>query len=142
MKSKYSSVIKVRKQQLDKAEGQLNAARQRQRDNEVVLELSKQQLQDLSALPQSGLVADLRSNLAMKKVGEEALMRAREKVELSQKEVHHYQFLYKKAYLDYEKMKFLESEELKAWQKQMQKNENKFLDELATIRAFKGENDE
>lgn len=142
MKSKYSSVIKVRKQQLDKAEGQLNAAQQRQRDNEIALELSKQQLQDLSALPQSGLVADLRSNLAMKKVGEEALVRAREKVELSKKEVYHYQFLYKKAYLDYEKMKFLESEELKAWQKQMQKNENKFLDELATIRAFKGENDE
>lgn len=142
MKSKYSSVIKVRKQQLDKAEGQLNAAQQRQRDNEIALELSKQQLQDLSALPQSGLVADLRSNLAMKKVGEEALVRAREKVELSKKEVYHYQFLYKKAYLDYEEMKFLESEELKAWQKQMQKNENKFLDELATIRAFKGENDE
>ncbi|MDO4674270.1 flagellar export protein FliJ [Campylobacter sp.] len=141
MKSKYKAVIKVRKQQLDRAEGQLGAAQQRQRESEAAYGLSVRALQDLGDLPRSGSVADLRSNLQMKRVGAEALARAREKVELSKKEVSHYQFLYKKAYLDYEKMKFLESEELKAWQKERQKSENKFLDELATIRAFKGEDD-
>lgn len=139
MKSKYNSVVKVRKQQLDKAQSNLNAAKQRQIENERIYELSRKECESLSVLPRSGSIAELRSNLTMAQVGRDALARAKEKVELSKKEMNHYQFLYQKAHLDYEKIKVLEAEEIKQKQKELAKIEEKFLDEIAITRFFKGE---
>ncbi|WP_270960792.1 flagellar export protein FliJ [Campylobacter upsaliensis] len=137
MKSKFNAVIKVKKQQLDKAQTDLNAALQRQKENERLLGLAQEELLNLSTLKGQISSEELRANVFMKGVAREALARAKEKVELSHKEVNHYQFLYKKAHLDYEKIKYLQSEELKAMQKAMQKAEEKFLDELAISRFFK-----
>ncbi|EFC33396.1 hypothetical protein C414_000020058 [Campylobacter jejuni subsp. jejuni 414] len=142
MKSKYNSVIKVRKQQLDKAESNLNQAKQRQIENEKAYELSRQEYENLGVLPRSGSIAELRSNLSMAQVGREALARVKEKVELSKKEINHYQFLYQKAHLDYEKIKVLEAEEIKQKQKELAKAEEKFLDEIAISRFFRGEKDD
>ncbi|AXL34381.1 flagellar export protein FliJ [Campylobacter jejuni] len=142
MKSKYNSVVKVRKQQLDKAESNLNQAKQRQLEHEKAYELSRQECENLRVLPKSGSIAELRSNLSMVQVGREALARAKEKVELSKKEMNHYQFLYQKAHLDYEKMKALETEEIRQKQKELAKAEEKFLDEIAISRFFKGEKDD
>lgn len=141
MKSKYNSVVKVRKQQLDKAETNLNQAKQRQLENERLYEISRRECEELAVLPKSGSIAELRSNLSMAQVGRDALARAKEKVELSKKEMNHYQFLYQKAHLDYEKMKVLEAEEIKQKQKELAKAEEKFLDEIAISRFFKGEKD-
>lgn len=137
MKSKFNAVIKVKKQQLDKAQTNLNAALQRQKENERLLELAREELLNLNTLKGQISSEELRASIFMESVAREALTRAREKMELSHKEVNHYQFLYKKAHLDYEKMKYLQSEELKAMQKAMQKAEEKFLDELAISRFLK-----
>lgn len=142
MKSKFNAVIKVKKQQLDKAQINLNAALQRQKENEKLLGLAREELLNLSTLKGQISSEELRANVFMEGVAREALARAKEKVELSHKEVNHYQFLYKKAHLDYEKIKYLQSEELKAMQKAMQKAEEKFLDELAISRFFKKDKDE
>ncbi|EAH8337204.1 flagellar export protein FliJ [Campylobacter upsaliensis] len=142
MKSKFNAVIKVKKQQLDKAQTDLNAAQQRQKENERLLGLAREELLNLSTLKGQISSEELRANVFMEGVAREALARAKEKVELSHKEVNHYQFLYKKAHLDYEKIKYLQSEELKAMQKAMQKAEEKFLDELAISRFFKKDKDE
>ncbi len=139
MKSKYNSVAKVRKQQLDKAQSNFNAAKQRQIENERLYELSRKEYESLSVLPSSGSIAELRSNLTMAQVGRDALVRAKEKVELSKKEINHYQFLYQKAHLDYEKIKVLEAEEIKQKQKELAKIEEKILDEIAITRFLKGE---
>ncbi|EPD8510406.1 flagellar export protein FliJ [Campylobacter upsaliensis] len=142
MKSKFNAVIKVKKQQLDKAQTDLNAAQQRQKENERLLGLAREELLNLSTLKGQISSEELRANVFMEGVAREALTRAKEKVELSHKEVNHYQFLYKKAHLDYEKIKYLQSEELKAMQKAMQKAEEKFLDELAISRFLKKDKDE
>ncbi|MCR2098332.1 flagellar export protein FliJ [Campylobacter upsaliensis] len=142
MKSKFNAVIKVKKQQLDKAQTNLNAALQRQKENERLLGLAREELLNLSTLKGQISSEELRANVFMEGVAREALTRAKEKVELSHKEVNHYQFLYKKAHLDYEKIKYLQSEELKVMQKAMQKAEEKFLDELAISRFFKKDKDE
>lgn len=142
MKSKFNAVIKVKKQQLDKAQTNLNAALQRQKENERLLGLAREELLNLSTLKGQISSEELRANVFMEGVAREALARAKEKVELSHKEVNHYQFLYKKAHLDYEKIKYLQSEELKVMQKAIQKAEEKFLDELAISRFFKKDKDE
>ncbi|MCH5335928.1 MAG: flagellar FliJ family protein [Campylobacter sp.] len=142
MKTKFSSIVKVKKQQLDNAEIHLSKAKQRQQEHQKLYELSYQQLRTLSAIPHSGSSNELKHNLAMANVGKEALQRAREKVELSEKEITHYQFLYQKANIEYEKMKALEGQEIKEKQKELQKAEQKFIDELAITRFFRGNKDD
>ena len=137
MKTKFSAIAKVRKQQLDNAELRLSEAKQRQREHQKLYELSYAQLRNLSLVPNSGLSNELKSKLAMANIGKEALQRAKEKVELSEKEIVHYQFLYQKANLEYEKIKTLEAKEIKEKQKELQKAEQKFIDELAITRFFR-----
>lgn len=137
MKSKYDSIVKVRRRQLDSAEKKLYQAQARQSENERLYELSRQAYKEVHTLPSSGSLKELKSNLTMMNVGKEALERAKEKVELSKQEIKHYEFLYQKAHLEYEKMKALESTELKEKQKALQKLEEKFLDEIALSRFLK-----
>lgn len=141
MKSKFSSVLKVKKQALEKAENNLNLAKNRQRENEANLELAIQVANSIH-LPQSGSVNSLRENLQMQSVAREVKERAFEKVKLSQQEVNHYQILYKKAYLDFEKIQYLEKEELKKMKKELERLKAKTLDEIAVSRFFYGAKNE
>ena len=140
MKTKYDSVLKVKKQHLDNAENELNKAKQRQIKHQQAYELADKESKSLS-LPDSGNVQALKTRLSMMDIAREVRQRAKEKVELSAKEINHYQFLYKKAYLDYEKIKYLKEEEVKKQIKQIKQKEEKFIDELAVSRYFYGEKD-
>lgn len=141
MKSKYGSVLKLKKQGLDKAEQNLSQAKQRQQENELAFQNASLECASL-VLPQNGNAQMLKQSLEMLEIARGVKQRAKEKLELSQKEVLHYQNLYKRASLDYEKIKYLQSEELKAMQKRLKKEEEKFLDEIAISRHFYGAKDE
>lgn len=141
MKNKYSSILKVKKQGLDKAEQNLSQAKQRQLQNKLAFQNASLEYANF-ALPQNGNTQILKQNLEMLKIAKNVKERAKEKLELSQKEVLHYQTLYKRASLDYEKIKYLQSEEFKAMQKRLKKEEEKFLDEIAISRHFYGAKDE
>ncbi|KAA6227249.1 MULTISPECIES: flagellar export protein FliJ [unclassified Campylobacter] len=139
--NKYSVIVKVRKQQLDDAENNLNVAKQRQLQHQRLYELCYAEFLMANSLPTQGSISELKSSVELSHIGQDTLNRAKEKVELSKKEMAHYQFLYKKAYMDYEKIKALEGEELKKIQKQMLKDEQKFLDEIAITRFFTKDKD-
>lgn len=132
---KYHAILKVKKQALDRAEADLARAKQRQKENLEKLELAKKDYANLS-LPSGGNSSLLKQSLEFKAVAEATQKQAREKVELSQKEVAHYEFIYKKFLLDYEKIKYLETQELKKVQKELLKAEEKFIDEIAVSRFF------
>lgn len=136
MKSKYSQVVKVRKQELDKAETNLLHARQRQMANEEALKAANAELQGI-VMPKSGSAALLKQTLEFKQIAKNMQDAALEKVELSKKECAHYQNLYKNANLAYEKMKYLETDEIKQKQEALKKAEQKMLDEVAVSKYFR-----
>ncbi len=136
MKSKYSQVVKIKKQELDKAENNLAAAKQRQRSNEAALMQAKAEYLSIS-LPQSGSVQLLRESLSFKSIAKDIKDAAQERVNLSKNECNHYQHLYKNAHLNYEKIKYLETQDLKEYQKQLAKAEQKALDDIATSKFFR-----
>lgn len=138
MKTKYSSVLKIQKQNLDKAESNLSKARARLRQNELEFELASKQCEELS-LPSSGSVQNLKQSLEILGVARAFKENKKEKLILSNKEVSHYQMLYKRANLEYEKIKYLESEELKKIKEKIKKEEEKFIDEIAISRYVYGE---
>ena len=81
MKSKYSQVVKIKKQELDKAENNLAAAKQRQRSNEAALMQAKAEYLSIS-LPQSGSVQLLRESLSFKNIAKDIKDAAQERVNL------------------------------------------------------------
>ncbi|EAH4571029.1 flagellar FliJ family protein [Campylobacter sp. IFREMER_LSEM_CL2127] len=135
MKSKYSSVIKLRKQQLDKAEANLTKTRQKLLQCEEELKEASKTCESLT-LADKGSIALLRSSLKLQEIAREGKQRVKQKLDLTKKELAHHQHLYKKAHLEFEKIKVLENEELKKIQKALQKEEEKFIDELAITRHF------
>ena len=78
MKTKYSSVLKVKKQALDKAESTLSKARNRQRQSELELELALKQYEEIK-LPSSGSVQNLRQSLEFLDVAQKILERKQTK---------------------------------------------------------------
>lgn len=136
MKSKYSQVVKIKKQELDKAENNLAAAKARQRANEAALSKANADYLGIS-LPKSGSVALLKQGLEFKNIAKNVQDAAKEMVKLSEKECSHYQHLYKNAHLNYEKLKYLETEDFKAMQKAIAKAEQKALDDIATSKFFR-----
>lgn len=141
MKTKYSTVVKVKKEALNKAESNLNVALSRQAQHEEALTEANKVCESLN-LPLKGGASELRESMKLREVARETRDRAAEKVLLSQKEVAHYQHLYKRANLDYEKVKYLEAQELKKLKKELEKIEAKNLDEIAISRFFRSHHDE
>lgn len=136
MKSKYSQVVKVRKQELDKAETNLLHARQRQLANEEALRAAEAEFLGIS-LPQNGDISLLKHGFEFKQIAQTSKEIAKEKVELSKKECAHYQNVYKNANLAYEKMKFLETDEIQKKQEALKKAEQKMLDEVAVSKYYR-----
>lgn len=136
MNSKYSAVVKVKKQELDKAETNLLKAKQRKQVNEEALMRANAEYLSLK-MPTQGSTALLKQGLEMKSIAKTVKEVAKEKVNLSAQEITHYQHLYKNAHLAYEKIKYLESQDLKEWQKKLKKAEQKALDDIAVSKYFR-----
>ena len=136
MSSKYTTVVKVRKQELDKAETNLAKAKQRQKANEEALMRANAEYLSVN-LPSAGSAEELKQSLEFRAIAKNVKDAAKEKVELSAKEMRHFQHLYKNAHLEYEKIKYLESEELKTLQTKLRKAEQKALDDIAVSKYFR-----
>lgn len=136
MSNKFTPVVKVRKQELDKAETNLLKAKQRQKANEEALMRANADYLSVN-LPREGSVALLKESLQIKAIAKDVKDAAKERMELSAKEMAHYQHLYKNAHFEYEKIKYLESEELKALQAKLKKAEQKALDDIAISKYFR-----
>lgn len=135
MKTKYNALLKVRKQELDKAEKNLQLARQRQLHNELEFQKASLEYAHFN-LPTQGSTRILQQALQMLDRAKIHKFQSQEKLLLSQKEVVHYQHLYKKAFVDYEKIQYLQNEEIKQRQKALKKQEEQMLDEMAVIKYF------
>ncbi|MBF7048117.1 hypothetical protein IY804_08550, partial [Campylobacter volucris] len=88
MKSKYSSVIKLRKQQLDKAEAKLTKTRQKILQCEEELKEATKTCESLS-LVDKGSIALLRSSLKMQEIARDGKRLIKQKLDLLKKELAH-----------------------------------------------------
>ena len=133
MKSKFSSVVRVKKQMMDKIEVRLVAARLNVRRVEASLKAVRDKLDEFD-LPKSGNTNDLKGNLELLKIMRDELASYKEQLELAKKEVAHFEHQYKNANLEYEKMKYLEKEDFKREIKRIERAESLALDEFAVIK--------
>ena len=133
MKSKFTSIVRVKKQEMDKVEAKLAVARLNVRNFEENLVHLRARLEEF-CLPKSGNICELKENLEFIKITRQELNVCKESLEMAKKEVSHYEHKYKNANLEYEKMKYLEKEEFKKEIKRIQKAEALALDEFAVMK--------
>lgn len=138
MKSKFSPVVRIRKQTLDKIETKLakaraDVARYTQQIDQMREEVAK------FSMPSSGNVSLLNENLQLLRVMREQINELLGKLSIAQREQAHFAHQYKNASLEYEKMKHLENEEVTSRVAAVKRAQEKALDEFATIKfATKG----
>lgn len=131
--TKFSQILKVKKRALEKIEIDLTKSRNKlsmlkNELNELLLSISSHQF------PKKGTTIELNANLAILNAYKNEKNDLNEKISLTGKEIMHFEHLYKKAYLDYEKIKYLEEEEIKKTIIKGKKQEQLMLDEIATQR--------
>ncbi|MBR8465261.1 flagellar FliJ family protein [Campylobacter sp. faydin G-140] len=132
MKSKFSQVVRVKKQTLDRIEARLVSARAKVANLELNAKALRAKLDEIS-MPQSGKMSELKQNLELLRIMRDELDDIKERLELSKKEVMHVEHQYKNANLDFEKIKYLEQEDFKREIKRQKHLEAVTLDEFAIM---------
>lgn len=130
MKSKFADVAKVRKRALDHAELALLEARNLERSLTLLLEEVFQELISIQ-MPQKGGIS------LLQQVGTTKMILQRQRKDLegqlasAQQRVGQMQEAYKRANLEFEKIKYLEEQEFEAYLKKLKQKEQSELDEVA-----------
>lgn len=140
MKNKYSAIIKVKKQGLDRAEMVLIKAKSKANEAKAKMEDARRLYHEMG-VSTGGVMRAIKADLQLKEIARQDMLYAREDELVALREVSHKQALYKQALMDFEKMKYLEMEEFKKHKAHLLKEEAKFLDEIAISRHFKGKDE-
>ncbi len=132
MKTKYSQLLKLRKQKIDSIENEIAVLNKKKEIlNRTIIDTSK----DVNELkmPKRGRFQNMlvKSHsfemlIALKKEKEFLLLQILE-------EIKNTQYEYKMALMEFEKIKYLEDLQIKKRLKKLKKDEQKMLDEISTI---------
>ena len=132
MKTRFTDILKVKKQKLSEVERELQDVQNRKKRLELKI---KQVDKDVSSLklPKSGDFGTLQ----MSRQAFLTLIREKEllaqKLSTRIKQIEGLKILYKEVNIDYEKIAYLHAEEIKKEMKRIADEESKELDEIANI---------
>lgn len=133
MKSKFTQIVKVKKQNLDKIAAKLAKTRSEVSAIENFIHETNLQIAAFK-LPSSGEFAQLKGSLEFLNLIRREKDILSQRLELVKKSVMHFEHQYKNANLEYEKMKYLENEDFKKELDRIKKLERNAIDEFATTR--------
>lgn len=132
MTSKFKPIVKIKKQHMDKIESELIQARFEKQNIEKKIESLYADINSTVA-PQNGTAAVMslfRENLKLLRREKDDYEDALEFMENSIAKI---QSEYKKAHMEYEKIKYLQEEELRVHLEKMKKKEQSDMDEIANM---------
>ncbi len=132
MKTRFADLLKVKKQKLDEVERQLLDVQNRKRRLEYKIEQIDHEIETLK-LPKSGEFGLMQ----ISRVGFLTLISQKEqlttKLLLREQQIVGLKALYKEVSIEYEKIAYLEEEEIQKEMKRVKVEEAKDLDEIANI---------
>lgn len=139
MKSKFTQIVNIKKRNLDKIE--LNLARTRN-EAAIIEGFIAQAAEQISKfeMPSSGSTIDLRGSLELLGAMRREKNLLTERLKLTKKSITHLERQYKAANLEYEKMKYLQTQDFSAQIEKIKKAEAAALDEFATMNFTRQKN--
>ncbi len=132
MKTRFTDILKVKKQKLSEVERELLDVRNRKKKLELKIEQLDAEVASLKT-PRSGDFGSLqmsRQSFLYLIQQKETLI---DKLAVRIKQIEGLQELYKEANIDYEKIAYLDAEDIKKEMKRIADEESKELDEIANI---------
>lgn len=133
MNNRFSQIVKVKEEELNKIEMSLAKSKATFRELSRSMDAINAEL-NMSQFPKSGSSSKIKSTIEQQKLLRSQKDKIKEKMLLTQKEIVHFEFKYKKAYVELEKVKYMEKEEIQKELKNLKKKESKELDELGNMR--------
>lgn len=139
MKSKFTQIVNIKKRNLDKIE--LNLARTRN-EAAMIEGFIAQAAEQISKfeMPSSGSATDLRGSLELLGAMRREKTLLTERLELTKKSIAHLERQHKAANLEYEKMKYLQTQDFSTQIEKIKKAEAAALDEFATMNFTRQKN--
>ncbi|WP_456489427.1 flagellar export protein FliJ [Caminibacter pacificus] len=132
MKTKFDSVVKLKKQQVEKIQNDI------QKINKAVLELSSK-IEELKAslmqltLPKSGSFSKITQINTQKTLLRNEIQNLQNQINILNNRKNELLEELKKARIEYEKMKYLQGEEIKKQLKEIKLKESREMDEIAIL---------
>ncbi|KAF0591153.1 MAG: putative flagellar protein FliJ [Candidatus Campylobacter infans] len=135
MKTKFTPVVKLRQNKLDEIELALNKARAYEITLKSQLERTRMLLAS-KPFPKSGDFASLQIALSSQALLTKQIDELKQKITQIAKQILNLQNAHKTAYIELEKVKYLENSQIKEILKERAKIASKNLDEIATQRFY------
>ena len=132
MKTRYTSLVRVKKNIMQKSERTLQRANANLNNAQIALNLSFESLKDIDS-PQVGQISDFLSSRMLLDAQRGVIRHNEEWVEFAKQEIQKAQEELKQNMMEYEKFNYLEIEEIKKIIQQQKKAEAKELDEVALM---------
>lgn len=132
MKSQFSKIAKIRKQKRDAIERELMKSQNKERMlNHKIATL----YEEIAAvqMPKEGLVSALLMVGEQKSILNREKKRCEQELFVVQRTTKQLQGEYQKAHVEYEKIKYLEEQELQAMMDKIKREEQLYLDEISTM---------
>ena len=139
MNTRYSSLVTLKKNSLDKSQRELQRAYRDLHNADEALNLSYENLQQLDA-PEHGNMRQLQASRVMLHSQRELIKHNQEWVAYANKQLTIAQQKAKVSMIEYEKFKYLEHEEVKKMLKREKDAQSKELDEIASITFYRNTN--
>ena len=133
MKSKFTQIVNIKKRNLDKIE--LNLAKKRN-EAAIIESFVAQAANDITAyeMPSGGNFNEMRASLEILKAMRREKELLLERLSLTKKEIVHLEHRYKNANLEFEKMKYLQTQDFNVQMENIKKAEAAAMDEFATMK--------
>ncbi len=132
MKTRFSSLVTLKKSTMDKSERVVQKANADLNSASIALELSYKSLENIDA-PKSGSMSQMIANRTLLHSQRDIIKHNQEWVEFSKNQVHLAREQLKSDMIEHEKFKYLELEEIKKILKKRKIEEAKNLDEVALM---------
>ncbi len=132
MRTRYTSLVSVKKNIMQKSERVLQAKNSALQNAQEALQNSLNELSYIQA-PQQGVIADFLSNRALLDAQRSLIHHNEQWLSFAQREVNEAKEELKRDMLEYEKYQYLELQEIEAMKKKQKIKEAKELDEIALL---------
>ncbi|NPA55393.1 MAG: FliJ family protein [Epsilonproteobacteria bacterium] len=132
MKTKFDSLVKLKKMEVEKIENEISQINNQISTLQTQIDQLTQELLQIT-LPKEGNFAVITQISAMKKAINEQIELKRQNIAFLRGQKNLLNEKLKEANLEYEKMKYLQAEEIKKYLQKLKEKEAKNLDEIALM---------
>jgi len=131
-KTKFDSLVKLKKLKVDEIQNNLSKINTQLQIEKENLEKLKEEFSQLQ-YPKSGNFGMITQFKMLQSEMQNAINQKQAQIAFINSQIHNLQHHLKEANLEYEKMKYLQSEEIKKYIQKLKKQEEKNIDEIALL---------